>query len=92
MKESFFCGHCRSAICTECRQIAEEYAELHTLQKAYLHKREQELVVARREIEILKRARDDYKRILEMGVGPQISAWMDSLTPASLRKAIEAQS
>ena len=78
-------------MCAECKSIAAEYDELYRNQKAYLHKAQQELEAMQRELKAAQRARDDYKRIIELGVGPQLLAWMDSLTPASLRKAIEAQ-
>ncbi len=88
---SFLCRHCAATMCDECKSVAEEYAELYARQKAYLHKAQQELEAVQRELELTKRSRDDYKRILEMGIAPQMLAWMRSLSPAQLRRAVEAQ-
>lgn len=89
MKQSFLCGSCNRLMCDDCKSIAEEYAVLYAGQKSYLIKAEDEVKRLRQEIEVLKQGRDDYKRILGLGVGPQIVAWMNSLTPAQLRSAVE---
>ena len=91
MKNSFLCRHCAAVMCDECRSIAEEYDELYTRQKAYMHKAQQELEAAQRALKIAERSRDDYKRIIELGIAPQMLAWMRSLTPAQLRKASERE-
>lgn len=91
MKGTIFCGCCRDVICTDCRQIAEEYADLYARQKAYMHKAQQELEAVQRELKRAQRSRDDYRRVLELGVAPQMLAWMRSLSPASLRKAVERE-
>lgn len=91
MKNSFLCRHCLAAMCDDCKSNAEEYAELYARQKAYLHKAQQEIEAVQRELELTKRSRDDYKRVLELGVAPQMLAWMRSLTPSTLRKAIERE-
>jgi hypothetical protein len=78
-------------MCEDCQSNAEEYAELYTRQKAYLHKAQQELEAAQRALKLAERSRDDYKRVLELGVAPQMLAWMRSLSPSAFRKAIERE-
>lgn len=91
MTQSFLCGHCKAVMCDDCQSNAEEYAELYALQKAYLHKAQQELEAAQRDLKLAERSRDDYKRILELGVAPQMLAWMRTLSPSMFRKRVERE-
>lgn len=76
-------------MCRECKAIAAEYSTMLNNAKAYLKKMEDERDKARQELKIAQRSIADLEHILKLGVGPQILAWMDSLTPAQLRAAVE---
>lgn len=76
---SHLCAACRRVMCRECKAIAVEYST----------KMEDERNKARQELKIAQRSIADLEHILKLGVGPQILAWMDSLTPAQLRAAVE---
>lgn len=88
---TFLCRHCQSTMCADCRGVAEEYAELYARQKAYMHKAQQELEATQRDLALAQRSRDDYKRMLELGIAPQMLAWMRSMAPAKLRAVIERE-
>ena len=75
--QSFLCGHCKREMCSDCRQIAEEYQEL-------LEKRTQALGTANHQVESLTRELADMKRrahmweqISKAGLPETITAWMD---------------
>lgn len=75
--QSFLCGSCRTAMCADCRQIAEEYHEL-------LGKRTEALVAAQQQVEELegelrrqKMRADMWEKITRQGLPALITAWMD---------------
>lgn len=86
---SHLCGACRRVMCRDCKAIADEYPALLQRYKAALHKAEQALEQARQELTIARQSRDDYARVLKLGVQPQMLAWIESLTPAQFRQAVE---
>lgn len=77
MTESFLCTSCKSCMCDDCREIAEEYQEL-------LENRTRALMIAnsneeqaKRRLETETRRADMFEKIAKAGVGDIIAAWID---------------
>lgn len=72
----FLCTRCRRAMCTDCRQIADEYAELHVLRGRALWQAEQELEKLKRQLADAERRATAYEQVAKMGYPQVIQEWI----------------
>ena len=77
MTQSFLCGHCKREMCTDCRQIAEEYQELLEARTQALSATRAENERLTRELANEKRRADMFEQVARAGMPNVILAWMD---------------
>ena len=77
-KTVFLCTSCRREMCDDCKNIADEYAELLTLKNRALSSAEHTIKEMKGKLESAKRRAATFERIAKMGMPEVILAWMDS--------------
>lgn len=77
MPQSFLCGNCRSAMCSDCQQIAEEYQELYERQKHELSRLLHQVGEWQIKYQNAERRAQMFEEVAKAGIPAVIVAWMD---------------
>lgn len=95
---SFLCGSCLSVICSDCKEIAEEYPELLQIKNREISALEHKIEELSSKLASAERLRDGYERVAKLGMPEILLGWIDSQARKSpegegsetrLRKAID---
>jgi len=86
---NFFCNHCKTALCDDCKNTALEYVELFTNYRLKLINNEFLVEEAKRESERLQKESDSYKEILTIGMTEVYKAWFLSMDADQLLERIK---
>ena len=79
---NFLCSSCRRDMCDDCKEIADEYAELLALRSNALNTANYKLETLTKEFESFKRKAAIWEELSKMGMSEIITKWMDSLSEA----------
>lgn len=78
-KDNFLCGNCRNVLCNDCREIADEYAELLIMRSNALSTANHEIEKLKADLICTKRQAAMWEELSKMGMPEIILKWMDSL-------------
>ncbi len=76
-KINFLCTSCRRELCDDCKEIADEYAELLTLKNRALSTAEYKIGELEKQLEQSNRRAKMYEELSKMGMPEIILKWMD---------------
>ena len=76
-KAGFLCDACRQGMCDDCREIADEYAELLQMRTNALQAANYQVEKISEELHTLKRRAAMWEELSKMGMPEIIIKWMD---------------
>lgn len=75
---NFICGSCSSVMCSDCKEIASEYAEILILRNRRISELERKLEAVTREADSSRRLSTEFEKIAKLGLPAIIQKWIDS--------------
>lgn len=76
---TFLCTRCRPKLCEDCRDIADEYAELLQNHKVSLSNADHTLDELRRKLDAAQQSAKMWEDLAKLGMPKTIRQWMDSI-------------
>jgi hypothetical protein len=75
---NFLCARCRAAMCPDCLEIADEYAELLQMRTRELGRYAAQVDDLKYQLDLARKAAADWERTAKLGYPEVIQKWMDS--------------